>query len=92
VLVENPNEPIGFGPRDVVIARDPERDLAPLLWSAAGLVTSGGSASAHLFEVARARNIPAVCAVDIEAVFPADSGPLAVCVDGFRGTVATIPW
>lgn len=88
-LVEDAAQPIGYRPRDVVIAPTADRDLAPLLWTASGLVTGKGTPAAHLFEVARARGIPAVCGVDLD--FFADL-PAELCVDGYAGTVHVVPW
>jgi phosphoenolpyruvate synthase/pyruvate phosphate dikinase len=88
-FVPDANRPDGFRPRDVVIAPTADRDLAPLLWTAAGLVTGRGTPAAHLFEVARARGIPAVCGIDLD--FFTGSAE-AVCVDGSTGQVRTLPW
>lgn len=91
------NEPTGgliggeIGPRRVIIAREPIPHLAPLLWSAAGLVTLSGSPGAHLFESARSLGVPAVAAVDLDLTVLASSG-WAVSVDGTRGSVAVIDW
>jgi phosphohistidine swiveling domain-containing protein len=81
--------PDGYRPRDVVISPTPDRDLAPLLWTAGALITGRGTPAAHLFEVARARGIPAVCGADLD--FFIDS-PQALCVDGSAGTVHALPW
>ena len=75
------------GPRTILAAEAPFPQLAPLLWHCAGFVARGGSAGAHLFEVARSLGVPAVIGVS-----PTDlgrSGSL-VAVDGTNGLVATL--
>ncbi len=77
--------------RMVVVAPRPIPQLAPLLWGAAGLVTTGGSASAHLVEVARSRGVPTVLGCAAETLFrllEAGHGPRLVAVDGDTGRVA----
>jgi phosphoenolpyruvate-protein kinase (PTS system EI component) len=78
-------------PRMVVVAPHPIPQLAPLLWGACGLVTAGGSAAAHLVEVARSRGVPAVIGCDEARLFGLLDGaaphPL-VAVDGDTGRVA----
>jgi hypothetical protein len=54
-----------FVPREVMAAVYPLNNLAPLLWDAAAVVTIGGSPGAHVFEVATALGVPAVCGVDL---------------------------
>jgi hypothetical protein len=77
-------------PRMVVVAPHPIPQLAPLLWGASGLVTAGGSAAAHLVEVARSRGVPAVIGCDEARLFSLLAGaapfPL-VAVDGDAGRV-----
>jgi phosphoenolpyruvate-protein kinase (PTS system EI component) len=60
--------------------------LSQLIWDAAGLVTDGGSAAAHVFESARSLGVPAVCGVD-----PGGDLDQIVAVDGYSGVVATLP-
>ncbi|MFP3914004.1 MAG: PEP-utilizing enzyme, partial [Actinomycetota bacterium] len=84
-----------FRPRDVVVAPHPTPDLAALLWDAAGVVTTGGSPAAHLFESARALAIPAVSGVHLDEVVggnPAESQDLAMAVDGSAGTLFVTEW
>ena len=81
-------------PRMVIVAPRPIPQLAPLLWGAAGLVTTGGSASAHLVEVARSRGVPTVLGCPAETLFgllEARPGPRLVAVDGDTGRVAVEP-
>jgi phosphohistidine swiveling domain-containing protein len=80
-----------IGPRRVIVAPDPIPHLAPLLWSAAGLVTFDGSPAAHLFEAARSLGVPAIAAVDLDPAVLA-SGDWAVAVDGNQGTVSIMEW
>lgn len=74
-------------PRRAVITADlPLSQLSQHIWDAAGLVTATGSPAAHVFEAARSLRLPAVCGVQI----PRD-GDLIIAVDGYSGTVATLP-
>jgi phosphohistidine swiveling domain-containing protein len=85
-----------FRSRDVVVTTHPVPNLAPLLWDASGLVTTGGGPAAHLFESARSLNVPAVCAVDLAGrlgmELTAATGRFAVAIDGNRGVVFTSEW
>ncbi len=85
-----------FRPRDVVVAPHPTPNLAPLLWDAAALVTTGGGPGAHLFGSARALAIPAVCGVRLDEAVggdPAGSGGcFALAVDGTNGAVYAREW
>ncbi|MGI9584696.1 MAG: PEP/pyruvate-binding domain-containing protein [Acidimicrobiia bacterium] len=85
-----------FRPRDVLVSTHPVPNLAPLLWDASGIVTTGGSAGAHLFESARAVGIPAVCGIRLEEVLGGDlaavEGEYVLAVDGSNGTVTAAPW
>ena len=75
--------------RHVVLVDRPVPAVAPLLWNAAALVAAGGSAGAHLLEVAGALNIPAVVACGLR---PGDVGEGAVlAVDGGSGQVWQVP-
>jgi phosphohistidine swiveling domain-containing protein len=84
-----------FQERDVVIAPFPESWMAPLLWSASGLVTTGGSAGAHLIEVSHWLRVPAVvgCRLEESGGVNADrfggTGAL-VAVDGDAGVVSVV--
>jgi phosphohistidine swiveling domain-containing protein len=71
-----------IAPREVLAIAEPVPQVAALLWNAAGVVTSGGSVGAHLFEVARSLGVPAVVGADLAA----DDGCLAA-VDGDAGVV-----
>lgn len=62
VLVRDPSTPPTLRPGDVVVAARPLPPLAPLLWSAGGLVTTAGDRAAHLLGVARSLGVPAVVA------------------------------
>ncbi len=82
--------------RAVIVAPLPFAGLAPLLWSAAGLVTTGGSAGAHLMEVAHSLGVPVVVGCDLEgtpidpSAEPArpDRQDVVVAIDGDAGHVA----
>ena len=94
--VAGPEQVDEFRPRDIVVATNPVPNLAPLLWDAAGLVTTSGSPAAHLFEAARSLNVPAVCSVDLAGPpgmdLTAATGRFAVAIDGSRGVVFTSDW
>ena len=83
--IDDPRQAKTFRPRHALTAAQPVPALAPLLWDAAGLVTSSGSPAAHLFDSARALGVPAVCGVDL----PGDSSEI-VAVDGYTGVVASL--
>lgn len=79
-------------PRAVVVAPRPLPHLAPLLWEASALVTFGGSEAAHLVEVARSLNVPAVvgCGAAERVLDTAGARQLAA-VDGNQGVVSIHP-
>ena len=95
-FIAGPEEVDGFRPRDVVVTTNPVPNLAPLLWDAAGLVTTSGSPAAHLFESARSLKVPAVCSLDVSNSLGLDlslaTGRFAVAVDGTRGLIFTSEW
>jgi phosphohistidine swiveling domain-containing protein len=92
--ISSPEDQASFRPREVVVARHPTPDLAPLLWDAAGVVTSGGGPGAHLFESARSLGIPAVSGANVEEVIGSENGidGMAVALDGSTGTVHFTDW
>jgi phosphohistidine swiveling domain-containing protein len=77
--------------RMVLVAPNPIPQLAPLLWGASALVTTGGSAAAHLVEVARSLGVPAVLGCSQEHLFSllggAGGAGTLVAVDGDSGRV-----
>ena len=81
-----------FRPGEVIVARYPVNWIAPLLWAAAGLVTTGGSPAAHLVEVARWLKVPAVVHCPIPDGTPLTAGTAGaaavVAIDGDRGVVS----
>ncbi|MGI9649549.1 MAG: PEP/pyruvate-binding domain-containing protein, partial [Acidimicrobiia bacterium] len=83
-------------PRQIVASVYPLNNLAPLLWDAAGLVTTGGSPGAHLFEVAAWLGVPALCGVDLEAAAGislaelTESTRLVGAIDGDGGTLTLL--
>jgi hypothetical protein len=95
-FIAGPSEVDGFRPRDVIVTTNPVPNLAPLLWDAAGLVTTSGSPAAHLFESARSLKVPAVCSLEVSNSLEFDlalaTGRFAVAVDGTRGLVFTSEW
>lgn len=70
----------------VLLTRMPAARLAPLLWSACGLVATAGSPGAHLVEVAHSLGVPAVVRCELGGLAP-DSDTL-VAIDGTVGAVA----
>ncbi len=95
-FINDANDTAHFRSRDIVVGVHPLPNLAPLLWDAAALVTTGGGAAAHLFESARALGIPAVCGVHLDAALGmspnAASGQFAMAVDGTAGAVFVTEW
>ena len=82
-------------PRDVIVARQPINNLAPLLWEAAAIVTIGGGPGAHLFEVSSSLSIPTVCGANMEAALGRGietlaSQPALAAVDGTTGTISIL--
>jgi hypothetical protein len=75
------------GPRAIISAPAPLPQLAPLLWHCAGFVAHGGSAGAHLFEVAHSLGVPAVIGIAPDDLGLAGS---LVAVDGSAGVVASL--
>lgn len=90
-IVLDPGKAHHFRPRDVVVGVHPVPGLAPLLFDAAALITTGGGPAAHLFESAQALAIPALCATRIEDLIGSSladaEGDWALAVDGTNGTV-----
>lgn len=74
----------GVRERWILQVNEPLPVFAPLLWGAAGLVSATGSASAHLFDVARTLGVPAVAGVDVST--GRGQAPV-VAVDGSAGEV-----
>lgn len=88
VFVPGRPERTDLPPRAVIVAPRPLPHLAPLLWGASALVTFGGSAAAHLVEVARSLTVPAVVGCPGEGLLADRSGEALAAVDGDRGVVA----
>lgn len=74
--------------RYVIVAGQPLPSLAPLLWSAAGLVTRAGSTGAHLIEFAHSIGVPTVVGCDLPPMDPSTQALIAV--DGDRGSVSVV--
>lgn len=95
-FITNEGSMAAFRPRDVVVAAHPLPRLAPLLWDAAAVITTGGSPAAHLFESARALAIPAVCGVHLDDAISGNpeqlTGERSLAVDGHTGTVYATVW
>ncbi len=95
-FVDDPTTALSFRPRDVVVGLRPTPKLAPLLWDASALITTGGGPAAHLFESARALAIPAITSVDLEGILGTDlataSGTFSIAVDGNDGRLWAMPW
>jgi phosphohistidine swiveling domain-containing protein len=81
--------PLSAQPRAVLVAAHPLPQLAPMLWSCAGIVTASNSVGAHLFDVARSLKVPAVAGVDLTGSV-AGEGEAVVAVDGNAGTAAVL--
>jgi hypothetical protein len=95
-IVTEPGKAGHFRPRDVVVGVHPVPGLAPLLFDAAALITTGGGPAAHLFESARSLGIPALCATRIEDLVGAELSEVtdewALAVDGTTAVVHGVPW
>jgi phosphohistidine swiveling domain-containing protein len=78
----------------ILLVGHPVPALAPLLFSARGIIARSGAASSHLAEVARSLGVPMVVGCPTERVTgPAaggDGGWLAA-MDGATGEVALLP-
>ncbi|MGH9102265.1 MAG: PEP-utilizing enzyme, partial [Acidimicrobiales bacterium] len=74
-------------PGEIVVLPRPLAHLAPVLWAAGGLVTTGGSVAAHLVEVARSLRVPAVVGAPQEELAMGDGPSPLMWVDGDRGMV-----
>jgi len=89
-----PHERPAAGCRDAILLIDqPVPALAPLLFAARGVIARGGTAGAHLAEVARSLAVPMVTGCRAELVTgpaPATGGWLAA-IDGGTGEVALLP-
>jgi hypothetical protein len=79
----------GLPGRPVIVMRYPLPQYSPLLMGAAGLVSHGGSAAAHLMAVARSLGVPAVIGCDLLAEVGQGSGAY-VAVDGWSGSVSVL--
>jgi pyruvate,water dikinase len=95
-FIAGPEQVDDFRPRDIIVTTNPVSNLAPLLWDAAGLVTTGGSPAAHLFESARSLNVPAVCSLDLGRSLGVDlaatTGRFALAIHGTSGLVYSSDW
>jgi pyruvate phosphate dikinase-like enzyme/PEP-utilizing family enzyme len=89
-----PHQVPAAGCRDAILLIDqPVPALAPLLFAARGVIARGGTAGAHLAEVARSLAVPMVTGCRPELVTgpgPAGDGWLAA-IDGTTGQVALLP-
>jgi len=89
-----PHERPAGGCRDAILLIDqPVPALAPLLFAARGVIARGGTAGAHLAEVARSLAVPMVTGCRAELITgpaPAGDGWLAA-IDGSTGEVALLP-
>lgn len=89
-----PHQRPAAGCRDAILLIDqPVPALAPLLFAARGVIARGGTAGAHLADVARSLAVPMVTGCRAELVTgpaPAGDGWLAA-IDGSTGAVALLP-
>ena len=69
-VVLDPARDLRLGGREVLVAERPVPALASLPWSAGALVTTAGTAGAHLVEVARSCGVATVVQVDLTGVAP----------------------
>lgn len=87
LVLNTPRRLPGIRERRILHVTTPLPGYAPLLWGAAGLVSATGSASAHLFDVARTLGVPAVAGVDLASGHDSD---LVVAVDGSGGEAVVL--
>jgi phosphohistidine swiveling domain-containing protein len=87
VVLNAQHPPAKRHPREVIVAPLPVPGLSAMLWDAAALVTVGGSAGAHLIEVARSLGVPAVVGCT-ELPDLASLGSPLIAVDGDAGLVS----
>jgi pyruvate,water dikinase len=81
VFVASPADAGMVRARDIIVLDRPRPGFAPLLWSAAAVVSRDGDPAAHLFEVARSLRVPAIAGTSIPLVGASD----ALAVDGTAG-------
>ncbi len=82
------------GSRDAILLIDrPLSALAPLLFTARGVLARSGAAGSHLAEVARSLSVPMVTGCHPEAVTSAGppDAPWLAAIDGTTGDVALFP-
>jgi phosphoenolpyruvate-protein kinase (PTS system EI component) len=80
--------------RDAILLVDqPVPALAPLLFSARGIIARSGAAGSHLAGVARSLGVPMVIGCQLEQVTgpAAGDGAWLAAIDGSTGMVALLP-
>jgi phosphohistidine swiveling domain-containing protein len=89
-----PHERAPAATRDAILLIDrPLPALAPLLFTARGVLARSGAAGSHLAEVARSLSVPMVIGCHPETVTgvgPPDA-PWLAAIDGATGDVALLP-
>jgi phosphohistidine swiveling domain-containing protein len=76
--------------RKILIVPRPLPAFAPLLWNAAGLVSIGGGAGAHLIEIARSLGVPSVLRCRLDRVIAEGAESYLLAVDGDEGFVSVL--
>jgi hypothetical protein len=87
LMLGAPQRLAGTRERWILHVTNPLPAYAPLLWGAAGLISTTGSASAHLFDVARTLGVPGVAGVEL----PSELGhEPVVAVNGLSGEIVIL--
>jgi len=76
--------------RKILIVPRPLPAFGPLLWNAAGLVSIGGGAGAHLIEIARSLGVPSVLGCRLDRLIAEGAESHLLAVDGDEGVVSVL--
>jgi hypothetical protein len=80
-----------LGRSDLALLEQPLSRFAPLLWRVSGIVCFSGNESAHLFEVARSRRLPAVIVHGLSAGERRALDGALLLVEGDAGELWLVP-
>jgi phosphoenolpyruvate synthase/pyruvate phosphate dikinase len=91
LLACRPHEPAARDCRGAILLVDrPLPALAPLLFSARGVIARSGAAGSHLAGVARSLGVPMVTGCHPETVIGGEPGPWLAAINGSTGGVALL--
>ena len=91
LYVEGPTTLPAQRDRKVLVVPQPLPSFAPMLWSAAALVTIAGGAGAHLVEIARSLGVPTVMRCRLDDLVAEGAHAFLFGVDGNEGCVSFLP-